>query len=371
MAASSAFASPRPFVASIVACVTMCVACGAPSDEGADESSAVQGGRMDTSATHAFAVGIATRAGAVCSGTLIAPNLVLTARHCVEEAKAPDTVTCANRFSGQNVQASTLFVSTEARLRGAKNFYVAKEIVTPAATEFCGNDIALVVLEKNIPETEAIPAIPVVFPMTDRSRISGKVTAMGYGITNPAADDSGVRRIRQNIDLLCVEGDAAHACTSHYASMIDVDREFVTAGYVCAGDSGGGAFDQDSLAKGAPYVLGALSRGPETDDQCLAAIYSRTDAHARMIVQVATKAAARGGYPPPAWLGLDLAPLPADPPCGTETCVPPPPVEQPMEQTTTIHRWGCSAAPSSPAPTGQLAAIGALAAVALMRRRRA
>ena len=42
--------------------------------------SAVQGGKPAT--TQTFAVGVYGRG--LCSGTLIAPNLVITARHCVE-----------------------------------------------------------------------------------------------------------------------------------------------------------------------------------------------------------------------------------------------------------------------------------------------
>ena len=45
-----------------------------------------------------------------------------------------------------------------------------------------------------------------------------------------------------------------------------------------------GAFDQTTFEAGEPYVLGTLSRGPQTEDQCLAAIYTRTDAHSDMII---------------------------------------------------------------------------------------
>src|SRR5690606_29720568 len=139
-------------------------------------------------------------------------------------------------------------------------------------TGFCGNDIALITLEDNIPESEAQPATPVVqFPMTDRTRIGDQITALGYGITSPNASDSGVRRIRQKIDIVCVPGDESYDCKSGYGRMLDSDKEFITEGYVCSGDSGGGAFDQASFESGAPYVLGTLSRGPQSDDRCLAA----------------------------------------------------------------------------------------------------
>src|SRR5437762_8849009 len=64
------------------------VACGGTDEASRSESlgaqkSAIQGGQLDTNAKHGFAVGVANKLGGLCSGTLIAPNLVLTARHCV------------------------------------------------------------------------------------------------------------------------------------------------------------------------------------------------------------------------------------------------------------------------------------------------
>jgi hypothetical protein len=279
----------------------MCLgACAGPGNPGEGDDD-VQGGRSDRSADHSFAVGIASRDGALCSGTLIAPNLVLTARHCVVPADGDTIVTCQSQFA-PTVAPSEIYVTTEPTLRGARKYYGAKEIATPEDSGFCGNDIALVTLRDNIPAERATPATPVVrFAMSDRSRVGTTIVAMGYGITNPNAKDSGIRRLREGIPIVCVPGDGPCADRT-MAALTDSDREFVTAGYVCSGDSGGGAFDQASFSRGTPYVLGALSRGPQTERHCLAAIYSRTDAHADWILPAARRAAALGGYPKPAWM---------------------------------------------------------------------
>lgn len=350
------------------------------------QTSAIQDGTSDTKAAHNFAVGIVSRYNTVCSGTLIAPNLVLTARHCVvpPTAEGAAGVTCSDTFPKANVSPGDLFVTTSPNLLSAKKRYAAKKITTPTDRGFCGNDIALITLQSNVPESEAEPAIPVVqFAMSDRSRIGGTIAALGYGITSPSANDSGIRRIHEDISIVCVPGDDSYACKGSYKSMVDSEAEFVTEGFVCSGDSGGGAFDQATFTEGAPYVLGALSRGPQTDDRCLAAIYSRTDAHADLIIAAGLEAAEAGGYDPPGWTSSTIepstAPEPsvANPSCEGETCTatdatePEAPAESAVmvKKTTT----GCAVARGPASPTNDdLAAVGLAGIVGLaVRRRRA
>ena len=138
--------------------------------------------------------------------------------------------------------------------------------------------------------------------MTDASRVSNHIAAIGFGVTNPSTDDSGQRRIRENIEITCVDGDSRYSCaTNSMLGQILAKAEFITEGFVCSGDSGSGAFDQSTFTAGQPLVLGTLSRGPQTQDKCLSAIYTRTDAHADMIIAAAVRAAEKGAYVAAAW----------------------------------------------------------------------
>src|SRR5438132_127277 len=82
------FVGAVAFVASVWAVGCSSNATHEARDEGVSATAqAIQGGTSDT--THTFAVGVCGGAKGqcqfTCSGALIAPNLVVTARHCVEQ----------------------------------------------------------------------------------------------------------------------------------------------------------------------------------------------------------------------------------------------------------------------------------------------
>jgi MYXO-CTERM domain-containing protein len=244
---------------------------------------------------------------ALCSGALLAPNLVATARHCVAAIPASGIVTCPDTKFGAVTAASNILVSTNANLSDpSAQAVAAKKVIVPSGanqTAVCGNDIALLILSQNI----SLPAYvtPVLNPpMTDHTRYSTTVTAIGYGITSatdPTGDTAGTRRIKQNVKLTCIPGDPMF--TNCYPSPDNsmTMAEFSSGNGTCEGDSGSDAYEQDNFNSGRWVGFGVLSRGGDSGSTCLGGIYTRFDAWSSLIIDAATQAAASGGYDVPSW----------------------------------------------------------------------
>lgn len=313
-------------VSALVAAVGVAnaVGCGtaSKSDEAARSTDqAVQGGTSDT--THTFEVGVCGLGSPgncqlLCTGTLIAPNLVVTARHCVSQTP-PGSVDCATTaFQGQ-YSPNNFYITTNSSLFQSSGTWVrASKFVTPTPTLLCGNDIALIILASNVPASAATPVTPnVMYDLRDRTHISKLAdTAIGFGLTDPTnMNSAGTRHIRQNIQFNCIPNDPSSFvdCWKHGYQDIMREQELYSGDGPCEGDSGSGAFSQAQFDNGQFLSLGVLSRGGVTLDgkTCQGSFYTRLDSYRDLIIQTAKQAATMGGYTPPDWVNSPpIAPLP-------------------------------------------------------------
>jgi hypothetical protein len=287
------------------ACVVGCSAAQPDGERYGTVASPIQNGATDS--THTFVVGVVqlgTNVVEFCTGSLLAPNLVVTARHCVADISSPQ-IDCSKATFGSLVPDSSLYVTTDTVIAQNSRFVKVAPggIIVPSGTMVCGNDIALLILSENITlPSYVVPAISP--PLTDPSR-STTVTAIGYGVDTPTDDagvTAGMRRIKENVGLACIPNDTNFIdCFSDpTAKSLLTANEFVSGDMsTCEGDSGSGAFDQGAFNAGSWVSYGVLSRGSTSQDglTCTQPIYTRLDVWASLLIQAAQQAAPLGKSP--------------------------------------------------------------------------
>jgi MYXO-CTERM domain-containing protein len=292
-----------------------------------------------------------------CSGELVAPNLVLTAHHCIGEVD--DNTLAVTRNLPGDIRIYT-GADAPTRVAGGKPAAVGTKIFTVTdATLF--PDLAFILLDRPI----SGPIAPI--RLTGGAKKAEALTIVGFGITE-SGNLPSARRQRTGVTVL----DIAPAAVG---GDVLQDGEFVFGEAACSGDSGGPALDSKTKA-----VVGVASRvgngKPQTQQDpagfCVGAdtvdIYTALSA-APDLVTAAFKAAGAEptlegtSAPPPA------KPAPTTDPSASADDATDDPTPAPKKKAlTTVESSGCSTAPGS-ASHGAFALIAAAVVFAVRRRR--
>jgi len=259
-----------------------------PEIETGSLSQPIEGGYLDDFDTQVVGV-IRLSQGGIggCSGTLIAPNLVLTARHCVSSISTGEQVQCGVSTFSQPFPIDSFYVTTRTSFTQNPSDYrqIVDIQVPPDGNEVCGYDVALITLDSNVPPEEAVPAIPRV----DTKILAGDpYYAVGYGQQYDSQNaPSGTRYRRDGLVTDCV-GDLCPTPESYSVAATEWSGDTG----ICQGDSGGPAFDSVNR------VVGVVSRGLPG---CDAPTYGHVEPWGAWIKGIALQAAELGGYEAPAW----------------------------------------------------------------------
>ena len=311
----------------------------------------------------------------LCSATAVAPNLLLTARHCVSNAGSASAcaadgtaVTGAEVKSDRSASDLVVFVGKDGvapdssvEANGATH---GSSLVVEDTTALCNNDIAFVVLQKPID-------VPIASIRLAAPTMAETVSAIGWGV-DATGNLAKTREVRTGISLIGI-GPGQYPDEPSYGYGTS---EFMVGESTCAGDSGGPAIATTGAVVGVDARGGnGLPRDPSNyAATCIGttahAVFTHLGEHKDLIARAFQAAGAQPKLEVTPQVAAPVAAAPPPAPPSTEAAPKKDPLPPPTSDPPAAG-GGCSM--SSEPQTGSVeyaAGVVALLAMLLGLRRR-
>jgi Trypsin len=281
----------------VSACILATLGCGVDNTymSHGEVQQAIAGGEVDAEETWAGVVYLRTKVGTrtqLCTGTLVAPNVVVTAMHCVAlldggdfECDYAGNIIQARPGAGElgnavepglvEIRVGFDAVSAEIAAHG-------KQIFTTNSANICTNDLAFVILDADLD----LPFSPL--RLREETTLGEALTIVGYGRTE-GTNDSTVRRFREMVRVTDLGTDDASNPLSAAPP-----RTLVVGPSACEGDSGGPAFAPNKSGHGSDEQYAIAGVNSIAVGTCgtnnARSVFTRLDPFKSLIEQVFTVA---------------------------------------------------------------------------------
>lgn len=271
--------------------------------------SSIVGGRPSGDDEDFVAYVVSGRAGDTlrCSATLLAPNVAMTARHCllIERSAALNCTADGALEDPTDPRAQNVDLEQPANIQVSVGVHrsasaAAVAVFVPVEIGLCRNDIALVVLERNLLDVHVPVRLSAV-------RLGEKLSVAGWGFT--ADGQTALPELRTGLDDVRVDEVGP--------GRIPAGTFAIRGGTMCFGDSGAGA----RIAGAVAGVYSRIEGGSCTLEQGRN-VFMMTAPHRSLIDAAFARAGSKAWYEgePPPWLLPTGAPCAADSACQLGRC---------------------------------------------------